>query len=370
MATKHIAGNLGIQRNTNKQILSRYHNTKVSKLPVPITAPTVGRQPSSAAASHPSLFDQNNAVIDSPVSNSQPWPLSQEAHKLSGICSVCGKSRQLKRKDDTVHIHGHRDSRCAGSNKPPLQVQAIPSASAPDASNNTDAHTTHATNLPSSPAVFSHPELCRPLIKHIPKSARVSCCSRLSRLLQDIARNPNNIDLWDEIFKFGESILIKPDRGGKQHNLENTTKKRTCEAFHPTTTPHQTTDHHPRKGSSNKSAETILAEAVMERIEDGNLKGAIRLLCTEDKPAPNNKSTLTQLQLRHPSAPHDRRDIPPPATFIPLQVSENDVIHAICSFPAGSAGGPDGIRPQHILDLVNCKESGVGMLTSIRYIFH
>ena len=101
----------------------------------------------------------------------------------------------------------------------------------------------------------------------------------------------------------------------------------------------------------------------MAEIEDGNLKGAIRLLCSEDNPAPNNESTLTQLQLRHPSAPHDRRDIPPPATFIPLQFSENDVIYAIRPFLAGSACGPDGIRPQHIL--VKCKESGVGMLTSI-----
>ena len=214
----------------------------------------------------------------------------------------------------------------------------IASASAFDTSSNTVAHTTYATNLPSSSAVFSHPELCRPLIKHIPKSARVSCCSRLSRLLQDITRNPNNIDLWDELLKFGEAILTKPDRGGKRHNLANTIKKRTCEAFHPSTAPHPTTDRQSRKGHSNKSAETILADAVMAKIVDGNLKGAIRLLRSEDKPAPNNESTLTQLQLRHPSAPHDRRDIPPPATFIPIQVSENCVIHAIRSFPAGSAG--------------------------------
>jgi len=35
----------------------------------------------------------------------------------------------------------------------------------------------------------------------------------------------------------------------------------------------------------------------------------------------------------------------------------------IIIIPAGSAGGPDGVRPQHILDLVNCQESGSALLT-------
>jgi len=38
---------------------------------------------------------------------------------------------------------------------------------------------------------------------------------------------------------------------------------------------------------------------------------------------------------------------------------------SIRSFPAGSSGGPDGVRPQHILDLVNCRESGPALLTSL-----
>jgi hypothetical protein len=38
---------------------------------------------------------------------------------------------------------------------------------------------------------------------------------------------------------------------------------------------------------------------------------------------------------------------------------------SIRTFPAGSSGGPDGIRPQHILDLLNCRESGSALLTSL-----
>ena len=174
-----------------------------------------------------------------------PWPLSHEAHKLSGIISVCGESRLLKRKDGILFIFTDigivvvlvrtslpcRLKRLFLHQRPTHPVIQLL------------MYTTSSTNLSLSPAVFSHHELRRPLIKHIPQSARVSCCSRLSRLLQDITRNPNNIDIWDEPFKFGEAIFTKPDCGGKRHNLANTIKKRTCEAFRPSTALHPTLDH-------------------------------------------------------------------------------------------------------------------------------
>ena len=48
-----------------------------------------------------------------------------------------------------------------------------------------------------------------------------------------------------------------------------------------------------------------------------------------------------------------------------FHATEAEVLKAIRSFPAGSCGGPDGIRPQHVLDLVNCAESGSNVLAAI-----
>ena len=48
-----------------------------------------------------------------------------------------------------------------------------------------------------------------------------------------------------------------------------------------------------------------------------------------------------------------------------LSVNKAKVLQAICSFSAGSSGGPDGFRPQHLLDLVSCRESGADLLTSL-----
>jgi hypothetical protein len=64
-----------------------------------------------------------------------------------------------------------------------------------------------------------------------------------------------------------------------------------------------------------------------------------------------NATTLTELSYLHPPAPLDRR--PVPSTVVPpLQVFPVAIRKAIQSFPNGSAGGPDGLRPQHLKDLI------------------
>jgi len=48
-----------------------------------------------------------------------------------------------------------------------------------------------------------------------------------------------------------------------------------------------------------------------------------------------------------------------------LSVDESEVRRAVLSFPAGSAGGPDGLHPQHIRDMLLCREAGLGFLTAL-----
>ena len=70
------------------------------------------------------------------------------------------------------------------------------------------------------------------------------------------------------------------------------------------------------------------------------------------------------LQDKHPLE-HMGAHIPPTPDNMPaLQVSEDTVLKAIRSFPAGSAPGPDGIRLQHLLELVQSQEAG-SVLTAV-----
>ena len=90
------------------------------------------------------------------------------------------------------------------------------------------------------------------------------------------------------------------------------------------------------------------------KLEEGNFKAAVRLVCSDDQPAQCSAETLAALKSKHPPAAVNRRTACSPNSsprFDALQIIDSDVAGAIRSFPSGSAGGPDGITPQHLKDL-------------------
>ena len=72
--------------------------------------------------------------------------------------------------------------------------------------------------------------------------------------------------------------------------------------------------------------------------------------------APHDVKTLETLRLKHPPKKPPSSDAFPLSdeniVHPPLIVQESAIIEAIKSFPAGSAGGIDGLRPQHLKDLI------------------
>ena len=108
-----------------------------------------------------------------------------------------------------------------------------------------------------------------------------------------------------------------------------------------------------RHPESKADAYQSLGRRVSSKLEEGDLKGAVRLACSEDRLANFSDDTFTALQSKHP-APHPDSSIPsPPMTasnhFV---VEEAAVARAMKSFPNGSSGGPDKLRPQHLKDMI------------------
>ena len=105
-----------------------------------------------------------------------------------------------------------------------------------------------------------------------------------------------------------------------------------------------------------KEEEEILARRASSKLSEGNVKGAVRLLCSSGGVADITVANFDLLQKLHPPAPDDRRS--PPSTLPDSFTAEAHMIMtAVRSFPGGSAGGPDGLRPQHLKDLL-CGLSG------------
>jgi hypothetical protein len=309
----------------------------------------------------------------------QTWPISQKANKPSGICRKCKAVRQLHLKDGTVHRHGPQDNPCEGSNQLHLSDSSQPSNG--QLSGHQSSVTTPLSNVSGSINSPSSASVCDvvlsptdqfdelfpdwtitsvPLIKHMPKSVRSICASNLAGLLNKVVSNPTNIDCWKAILSWSGRILPTPKREGKRHNVSAVIKKRISSMD-------DDLSHAVFNGSAErgKHPHFCLADAVASKLEDGNVRAAIRILCSDDKPAPITEETFKELQAKHPAAPADRHAPPIDPASGQFAVEDADILGALRSFPAGSSGGPDGLRPQHLLDMVNNREFGQTLLSSL-----
>ena len=94
--------------------------------------------------------------------------------------------------------------------------------------------------------------------------------------------------------------------------------------------------------------------------------GAISLAASDDTLAPFTDATVEELKLKHqPRAANTQLFSAANATTQSTQpnslmLSESDILAAVISFQPGSAGGLDGLRPQHLKDLNNTGTGDVG----------
>src|SRR6218665_3953892 len=121
----------------------------------------------------------------------------------------------------------------------------------------------------------------------------------------------------------------------------------------------------PTEGAGGEGA---LLAAVNAKLEDGNIRAAVRILCDGAPPAIPNEQNLKLLMEKHPFDPDPVAlgRLPTTDTSGSWQVTPREVLRAVRTFPGGSAAGPDGFRPGHLGDLVGFggeSEQLVGALT-------
>ncbi|GAU90699.1 hypothetical protein RvY_03079 [Ramazzottius varieornatus] len=113
-----------------------------------------------------------------------------------------------------------------------------------------------------------------------------------------------------------------------------------------------TVTRHSKKVRNKKmDGDSLLKRRVEQKLKDCDVSGAVRILSSDDVIVPPTLETLEALRSKHP-AEQDNPSFPPKASLVPMvgQVSAEEVLQAVTSFPNGSAGGPDGLRPQHLKD--------------------
>jgi len=146
------------------------------------------------------------------------------------------------------------------------------------------------------------------LIKRVPKAARATCASHLASMLRSIVSNPVLASYWIALLNWTGTILQPPKREGKRHNL-TATIKRGISSFSPVGSPSATVDSHQVK-LHRASTDSRLSQAVVAKLDDGNVWGAVRLLISEDSAADLSSDFLSKLHKKHPRATLKAEDLP------------------------------------------------------------
>ena len=197
------------------------------------------------------------------------------------------------------------------------------SGTAASPSQPTVIQTQHQTAQQQQQSMLGHPSLSGNIIKHIPRSARPHCAAQLITAIKEVIAEPEDVTVWSQLLNYSEKLLLVPPRSGRKHNIANVVKRRTMDAT-PTAAVHKPTRPHSSPRSDEGSA---LATAVRSKLEDGNIRAAVRIVCSDEKPALNNDATLDALRQRHPPASANRTEVPDLSTFSAVCVTGKPSAH-------------------------------------------
>ena len=208
------------------------------------------------------------------------------------------------------------------------------------------------------------------ILRRIPQFSRDVRVRKLASIISEVV-STNSETSWRRLVLFPRRCLRAPKRGGRHRNLSNLVNQQVADEQDPPTT---TADSNkPKKSTSDLSD---LARCVSIKLEEGDIKGAVRLASSEDSIAGESNSTIAALVSRHPPSHPETVPVPPPGDkdlVDALVVSEHFIRQVIRSFPNGSAGGPDGLRPQHLCDLTGSSagEGGTLLIQALtRFVNH
>lgn len=196
-----------------------------------------------------------------------------------------------------------------------------------------------------------------PILKRIPRGARNSIAVELTAVLLSCSHNNSPLN-WLRLFIFPFAVLRIPNK------LKTNPKSLTALVKENLSLWKQNADISPdvfakthilsnkaKSKNQEKKFKTNLTKKVESKLSDGDIRGAVRLLCSEDSLAQPNEDTFLQLQKKHPQAPSYQNFPDPPEGIVVPTCTSSEIHRAIRSFLPGSAGGLDSLTPQHLKDL-------------------
>ncbi|ESO09474.1 hypothetical protein HELRODRAFT_168460 [Helobdella robusta] len=278
------------------------------------------------------------------------------------LCHVCYKHFKVGQ-DGTLVRHGGKvkGSECPGSLKHPPSSRKRRSLNVVNANISKTSEDSRvldtAVDMKSKSSLaekfVEKSSGCR-LVDHVPKQSRGKFGRMLKDILNNICDNPSNAILWFRLLFIPRLILRKDLRGGGKKNISAKINSR-LDAFGEGSLEELMKSVEPIvKGQDERVRKPKLSALVKCKIEQGNVRNAMRILASTDTMAPDSTDTINSLKDKHPPAPLDRKPSPNKESTS-VTVNPQQIMLCLRQFPKGTSGGRDGLTPQHLRDLTHDK---------------
>lgn len=178
------------------------------------------------------------------------------------------------------------------------------------------------------------------VLKRVPKGARIAAAQKLSQLMDSCISNTTSA--WMNLLLFSYTCLQVPE---KSTNLTQAVKDNIKQFEVP---------RNVKNKVKSRVKDTPLSTRVESKLSDGDVRGAVKILSSADSLANESEEVFAELKSKHPCP--GRKLVfpdPPVPSADNLSVEESQVLEAVYSFPNGTSGGVDGLRPQHLKDLLS-----------------
>ena len=299
------------------------------------------------------------------ISHAPCTVMTSRAPTATGVCPVCGDGDIcVIRSTGLLRRHGFGPGRreCGGSYGPPVPSTSAtshhlssrpihraeiptsrpgPSQAGPRASTISVASNYAALQTPSYPATsivmggvvepnvdggvshdqlppssFTPPHSSARILRWIPKGARASAATLLQSLLLNVVHDPSSGTNWSRLMGYAAACFGRPDRGGRSNNLTTAVLRAVGDYERNDSVLGGDNRQFTRGGRRGKAAkgddkrEAKIAFRACQKMCDGDVRRAVRILCSQDEFLPADQARLRQLQDLHPPTPPNRRPNP------------------------------------------------------------
>src|SRR6476469_2964496 len=215
---------------------------------------------------------------------------SGKAATSTGTCSVCFRTGvTVVSATGSLWRHDPHGNPCTGSGGLPQvgSVQTRVSAATPSPLAVQDVDLSDGSSLPQ-PVLnlnFNNPPPSPYILNRIPKGARNQAANVLTRLIRCVLIDTNDLLAWERLLGFPSGGLVCPNRGGRSRNL-TTLVVQQIQRYDSGAKNELKTTGGGQRNRKQKIGDEAVAKRVSAKLEDGYIKGTLRVLMSNDSLAP------------------------------------------------------------------------------------